>query len=586
MKAPQHVIDLFKAGKRHDARLIMADLIEAEGDTFETNFVTGVDPAVGGDTMPLDAAQGGIGWPLGIDKHVAFFIDASSSDLCVIPRYMLTPGSYDANEIPPMDNDQMAGIVKQHTEARSFETMIEECRGVFTDEQMDALYRFIQRHGDALIGTGKGDVLIVKPYFNFGSADFRKPAPDALPSLGLAWVPEHDVDRTDFGPKVAEDKYFEAFVGVNTRIVPKFAITRKLPPVAPHDVHGPRDVPKLRNYMLDQWRPDKPFFKMAYLQATMSPDFGKVRKEHVAFLAGFIRTEIDLLRKANLWWVSEEMVDILTATAPAVPNDVTVNNLVLPSPAGFTVFEKPIYGSDSVDSERKVIVNAIAWGITEIAPTVGRPEPTTVLSISAYRRIDFDDGLGPEELADAIQSGLINEADRVGAERIANDMKVILHGVTWAYIGRSDWPVGDELNQTAASDVTEEQMLSFIEDRRLMAAFLTLIQQEAMADIDYQPIARPERRRAERTGVPREANDLRVVTLRKKFRNVVEDDGTEPVESTGRVYSHRWLVNPFYRWQKVGKGRTERRLTLVRGHVKGPEDKPLKIKQEVKAWVR
>lgn len=499
--------------------------------------------------------------------------------------YVKDTGERTLVPLRPVADDSFTSIDDEY-KANSFETMVESCQGSFTDEQMHALRAFLMTHANKLTGGGDGKIIIVRPNFNFGSADFRKPAPDAAPSGGLGWVPEYDVDRTNFGPKVAEDKFFEAFVGHDTHIVPKFPIFRELPEATKHDVYGPRDVPKLREFLLSQWGPNKPFFKMAFLQGTMSPDFGKAPRAHAAFLHGFVHTEIELLRKANLWWVSEEMVDILTATAPAVPNDVTVNNLTLPSPAGLVVFEKPIYGTDAVEKDKQVIVNAIAFGISEMAPSLGRDQPTTVLSISAYRRIDFDEGLSGEDLEQAMTIGLLEQGEFGDAKRVGDNLQMNVHGVTWAYIGRSDWPIQDELNQIPFDHVTDEQMLSFIEDRRLMAAFLTLIQQEAMADIEYQPIPRPERRRAERNGVPREANDLRVVTLRRKLRNVVEGDDTEPVEDTGRVYSHRWVVNPFYRWQRVGKGRTERKLTLVRGHVKGPDDKPLKIKQEVKAWVR
>jgi hypothetical protein len=76
---------------------------------------------------------------------------------------------------------------------------------------------------------------------------------------------------------------------------------------------------------------------------------------------------------------------------------------------------------------------------------------------------------------------------------------------------------------------------------------------------------------------------VRVVTLRRLHRTEAA-----PAEGTAEhvEWSHRWLVSGHWRWQRVGVGRTERRLTYVRPHVKGPDDKPLVVPETVRAWVR
>lgn len=566
---PRRIMALFESGDTEGA---IAELYEATKSlTTKTQLV--VEGKSNDGSGKFDITR--FGWPVAVDEKLLYYVDKETSQYNAIPLVMV-------KDVPDIPVAKLA--TGRNKEYDRIDAMIDQCQAVFTADQINALKRFLFRHNDKLTHGAKGNVYIIRPHFNFGSTSFKPHAPKPGAIRGLVWTPE-EVDRSGYGPKVAEDDYFEAYGGDDTHIVPKFMVMRDLPPMSPHDVRGPRDVPSLRSFLLEQWGPDKPFRRMAVEQAVVSPDFGQypsTGKED--FLKGFIVTETVMLQKANMWWVSEEMVDVLTATAPAVPNDVTVNDLLLPGPAGLVVFEKPVYGQDSLNNE--VMVNAIVWGLNKMGPVPSQPEGSTVLSISSYRRIDFDEGLDHADAVMAVKTGLIEHGQR-GAERVEGDnLSFNLHGVTWAYTGRSDWPVADELNQAPFPDLPEGQMLSFIEDRRLIAAFLTLIAQEAIAETEYHPIPRPEKRRAERSGVRREANDLRVVTLRRKHRNVVEDDDTEPVEGTGRVYSHRWMVNPFYRWQRVGKGRQERRLTLVRGHVKGPDDKPLKIKQEVKAWVR
>lgn len=50
-------------------------------------------------------------------------------------------------------------------------------------------------------------------------------------------------------------------------------------------------------------------------------------------------------------------------------------------------------------------------------------------------------------------------------------------------------------------------------------------------------------------------------------------------EASSQSWSRRWQVRGHMRWQWVGEGRKEQRLTWVRPHIKGPADKPLVIPQ-------
>lgn len=67
---------------------------------------------------------------------------------------------------------------------------------------------------------------------------------------------------------------------------------------------------------------------------------------------------------------------------------------------------------------------------------------------------------------------------------------------------------------------------------------------------------------------------IRVITLRSERVH-----SEEPTDGSGREYSHRWVVRAHWRSQACGPRHQDRRWVLVRLHTRGPEDKPLIIKE-------
>lgn len=67
---------------------------------------------------------------------------------------------------------------------------------------------------------------------------------------------------------------------------------------------------------------------------------------------------------------------------------------------------------------------------------------------------------------------------------------------------------------------------------------------------------------------------VRVITLR---RERVQTD-PDP-EGGGREFSHRWAVRAHWRHQPCGPGRQDRKWVLVTAHIRGPDDKPLILKE-------
>jgi hypothetical protein len=84
-------------------------------------------------------------------------------------------------------------------------------------------------------------------------------------------------------------------------------------------------------------------------------------------------------------------------------------------------------------------------------------------------------------------------------------------------------------------------------------------------------------------GTPRalEPQNVTVVYLRQPASPPREDDD---IQTPARRYSHQWIVGGHWRRQAVGKGRSERRLTWIAPHIKGPEHTNLVLKDRVNVW--
>lgn len=342
-------------------------------------------------------------------------------------------------------------------------------------------------------------------------------------------------------------------------------------------VRTARDVAELRLWLADHWAPGKPFARHA---AVIHAARSVAGTDPVVYAWA----EREWLRRSTLWWVSESMVDLLLASARSVPDDVVLEDLPQMPEHGLIVFEKPWWGLDADTGEPTLQVDAMLWGAGRLpsVPERGRPSPTLAIGIATYRRLDFAMGLDPRELQVATNLGLIGDGR---AERISGST-FNLTGETWAPLGRSDWPVGEPIG-TPVWPMDQSYAESAVEDRKVIAAFWTLMHTVGITATETHRAPRAAMRRTQRAGINGDLADVQVVTLRKVHRTESDPADLNDADETARIeWSHRWLVAGHWRWQPCGPGRTERRLTYVRPYVKGPEDKPLKTPTRVNAWVR
>jgi hypothetical protein len=338
----------------------------------------------------------------------------------------------------------------------------------------------------------------------------------------------------------------------------------------------PREVPELRLHLLEKWIPGGSFEKTLELRNTIAG-------------SNSAESERRTLRQASLWWFSDEMIRVTLSVAKTMPTDVRGEEIRLPADQtfGLVVLGSPWLGIDSMDPDQQVRVDAFTWCPTNI-------DGGDCLSISMYRYFDFTGGLGPADLKEAIDTGAIMDAsqDLVG-NGPADQRRGRLRGGAWIYQGRSDWPLRETLEgfEVISADYPNGQpysdthKASLAEDRRFFSAFAFLINHK-LSETEMVWAPRAVRKRAARAGVDadKEPSHVRLIKLRQIRRK--HDETDEDYEKRKVEYSHRWIVNSHVAWRRCGPKGVNRRRVLIPAYPKGPKDKPLIIKEDVRVWTR
>jgi hypothetical protein len=270
---------------------------------------------------------------------------------------------------------------------------------------------------------------------------------------------------------------------------------------------------------------------------------------------------------ATLWYVSDDMAALVQASAPSLP-PTTLTPELLPAKSGFAVFARPLVGISADENEmfelldregdspllramvdvkslhehrdemHHVQVNALLWGDGEYLGT--RMYRKNFVGIALYRALHFEGR------------------------------------VDWMPLGRTDWNYGDDTEDAVDPELIghDQRMASMAEDRRWMACLWLLASQARVGEQTAVAPDRSARRRSQRAGYPA---DVRLIDVRRQAAPATDTEG----ESHHVEWSHRWLVNPHWRQQAYGPGRSLRKPVFILPHVKGPADKPLVIKPAV-----
>jgi hypothetical protein len=295
------------------------------------------------------------------------------------------------------------------------------------------------------------------------------------------------------------------------------------------------------------------------------------------------------LAEAELWWVSEDMCDLLQAAYQNLP-PTTLTDEMVPSRAGMVFFAKPLWGMDSRVEDHQIDLQAMQWGPCQF-------------DVSTETRVDGAVKMTPQDDPLRLRGGWVDTKDMLTNDQFSDEVKKLIadaqegdefrlrgNGVSvafwrkwevWQPLGRTDWPFGfDTSGQFAPKGATEHQKATLEEDRRILAAFFLLSQQENLVSTTTAGPIRPVQKRIDRKKISIPLNhNVRLVNIHARHRPPTGQPRT--VE-----WTKRWIVKGHWRQQAVGEGRQFRRPVYIAPHIKGPEGLPLDTteKTTVKIW--
>lgn len=308
-------------------------------------------------------------------------------------------------------------------------------------------------------------------------------------------------------------------------------------------VTRPRQLPEFRLWLLKQWQPGELFWNVAEFHRNDNP---LPRNEWVNLEAAF---DDRALPGAQLYWVTPEMCALIDRASRTLP-PTTLTKELMPAPEGLVWFEDLLMGMPAQDAPRELLrdgeddlntsipIRAILWGESLIPPG-----PYEAVGIATY----------------------------------------VEHGGFLSPAGRTDWEWGVDSDEPIDERIRDDQRRvdSMAEDRRWMATFWLLLSQTGMADTS---IVRPQPRdiragKRKAPGIPASGFDVRVVDVHAPKRSP-QAPASELVRKVD--WTHRWIVDPFWRQQAYGPHHSLRRPMLIGPYVKGPADRPLIVKETVR----
>lgn len=364
-------------------------------------------------------------------------------------------------------------------------------------------------------------------------------------------------------------------------------------------VPTPRELPDLRLHLMEKWLPGG-IFARAIAEGDIK-DTSRTRGPFVTQqdrnLASVLDSQFQrkMLEEASLWWVRDEMVDLVMAATKTTPLDLRGLELALPAnqDAGMVMLAKPYVGTDAFNPGQPVEVDVMCWG--RARAKMGK---IPCISLCMYRYFDFAGGLSRAALEEAVTTGAIYDANiqRLMRNAASGEVAARLTGGAWVYSGRTDWPLADAVEgfdafQEEAGLMSDMQKASMIEDRKFFASFCLLVNHK-LSQVDEELAPRHVTRRVERdmkktADEAREISKVKIVRLREISRKAGES--AEDHEKRKVEWTHRWVSSGHWAWRWCGPRNQvprARRRTFVSPSIKGPKDLPVVFKESVRLWSR
>lgn len=246
---------------------------------------------------------------------------------------------------------------------------------------------------------------------------------------------------------------------------------------------------------------------------------------------------------ADLFYISEPMVDLASVAGTSLRADFELDATDVPSRTGLMCLERPI--PFPVEEGVPYPIGAIFWDLYTADPGE-TPTRMLVMWFADTRDPTFPGFGSPGSLP------------------------------RYFYCGSGSIPIGrpirsvEDVKTGAVSDATE----SVSHLATIKAAWLLMTQ--AIGTDERIKVGRPA---AKRGGRMAKRPEVRVISLRRPTSS-----GGEPGD--GREWHHRWIVRGHWRMQPWGPKRERVRPVWIAPHVKGPEGKPMIGGEKVYAWTK
>lgn len=279
-----------------------------------------------------------------------------------------------------------------------------------------------------------------------------------------------------------------------------------------------------------------------------------------------------VLADTDNYYVSPQMVELAQSVAPTMPDEVLLPNDV-PCDVGWMKLGRPFR---MIDVRMKYLsMTSLMWCVVgdyvRVWHFTHRDDMTDSVNLDLFERF------GEVAYRKLPMMSLTHVFEMKFGEELPR-------GISWDTALPFDAKV--EIDEIVNPDGTKSLRLSTDQEiditqqptyvRSPLAEFILCIWrlcQQALATITVEQAGRQTRRRAMKQNLP--DKPVSVVTLRRIDH---KDHGDSHVE-----WTHRWLVSGHWRHQPIKDGY---RWVYIHPYLKGPDDKPILIRQRVKALIR
>ena len=256
------------------------------------------------------------------------------------------------------------------------------------------------------------------------------------------------------------------------------------------------------------------------------------------------RAEKITLQTAPTYVIADEMLQVAAHAAKSMPI-VPLTLTDLPSPSGFCLFEKPMLVPDV--RGKNVSMAGFSWHCAVI------PNKAQGVLWVTYSDIQDKD--------DHYYDASLNNDPTIP--------RLLPLGHNFEEFGKPT-QVSD-FNKVQG--ISKDRMLAaLVHSRKLPLCIFALMKQTLVKTVPERP-DRAARRRLKKAKSPLATKTVKVVKLRRIVHREASDGDGQPVD-----WSHRWVVNGHWRQQPTNDG--PKRIWIM-PFVKGPEDKPLVLKETV-----